>query len=164
MKQEKTLDEQTARYAQFVRSLDLADLKLKSVSASFDHDKLAGFEKEPPPAPGVGVNIGLELAAVRTFSDFFDTISKLAVTFSAAKDGGGEDVFGSINIEFQAKFSSKNADQELADRFAKTNLKVIVWPYFREFVYSLTGRFGVPPLLIPIHAPKIEEKPKTKSE
>lgn len=34
--------------------------------------------------------------------------------------------------------------------FAKTNTLIHVWPYFREFVQSMTARMGLPPLPLPL--------------
>ena len=44
--------------------------------------------------------------------------------------------------------------------FVRTNGMLNVWPYWREFVQSVTGRAGLPPLTLPLF--RIRILPKTK--
>ena len=34
--------------------------------------------------------------------------------------------------------------------FARVNLPVNTWPYFREFVHSMISRMGLPPVVLPL--------------
>lgn len=52
------------------------------------------------------------------------------------------------DIENLASFSP-----EALAEFAKLNGIFNAWPYWREFVQSTTGRFGVPPMVVPVFQP-----------
>jgi preprotein translocase subunit SecB len=40
--------------------------------------------------------------------------------------------------------------KDYSDIFARVNLPVNTWPYFREFVHSTISRMGLPPVVLPL--------------
>jgi preprotein translocase subunit SecB len=40
----------------------------------------------------------------------------------------------------------------LAERFTKSELRIVVWPYFRQFVNDATSRMAIQPIVIPFSA------------
>jgi preprotein translocase subunit SecB len=54
---------------------------------------------------------------------------------------------------YEAHFHCKApAPKELAERFVASELRLILWPYFRELVFDLCGKMSIPPITIPLIA------------
>jgi len=65
---------------------------------------------------------------------------------------GGEKEIAILNLvaEFDAFFSVEpltEYPEDYAARFAKTEAKIIVWPFLREFVADVTTRMGMSPAI-----------------
>jgi preprotein translocase subunit SecB len=57
------------------------------------------------------------------------------------------------------RINTKLFEEKFVELFAKNNAPVILYPYLREQVYSLTTKSGFPPLLLPlIEVPSIISK------
>lgn len=56
-----------------------------------------------------------------------------------------------ISCSFSAKFSSvEPLSDDFLEIFSKVNIHVNTWPYFREFVQSITQRMSLPPVTLPL--------------
>lgn len=56
-----------------------------------------------------------------------------------------------IQCSFDVKFTSEiPLLTDFLDIYSKFNLHLNTWPYFREFVQSITQRMGIPPLTMPL--------------
>lgn len=56
-----------------------------------------------------------------------------------------------IECSFAVKFTSEvSLSTDFLDIYGKFNLHLNTWPYFREFVQSITSRMGIPPLTMPL--------------
>jgi preprotein translocase subunit SecB len=42
--------------------------------------------------------------------------------------------------------------REFAERFTQSELRLVVWPYFRQFVNDATARMAIQPIVIPFSA------------
>jgi len=49
--------------------------------------------------------------------------------------------------------STKGLEKENYDAFAELNGVFNAWPYWREYVQSVTVRMGLPPLMVPVYRP-----------
>jgi|Deesub1362A_J573_1020465.scaffolds.fasta_scaffold01453_9 preprotein translocase subunit SecB len=48
-------------------------------------------------------------------------------------------------------FSSKgNFSEEFFEIFKELNLAINSWPFFREFIYTITSKMNIPPLTLPL--------------
>jgi preprotein translocase subunit SecB len=78
----------------------------------------------------------------------------------ASMDDEGELVFdGTIELSVLYQISGGNtfSDDELA-AFGRLSVLFIAYPYLRELLHSLTGRMGLPPLILDVmRAPADEE-------
>ena len=58
-----------------------------------------------------------------------------------------------MKANYILKYSVKG-DCEITDEFFEifknTSVRFIIWPYFREFVYSMISRMNLPPLTLPM--------------
>lgn len=76
----------------------------------------------------------------------------------------------SITVEYELTYALP-ADMDCSDRaciaFARHNGVHNAWPFFRELVHSFAGRFGVPPLVVPLlllgPRPGVQQRPSPAS-
>jgi preprotein translocase subunit SecB len=69
------------------------------------------------------------------------------------KDASPNNYFVKIEARFAIVYALRAAeglDHEHFDAFAERNGIYNVWPYWREFVQSMTVRMGLPPLTVPV--------------
>jgi preprotein translocase subunit SecB len=69
------------------------------------------------------------------------------------KNAAPQDYFLRIEARFVVTYqvrSDEGLNQSNYDAFAERNGIYNVWPYWREFVQSMTARMGLPPLTIPV--------------
>jgi len=58
-----------------------------------------------------------------------------------------------IEALYETHFHCKAPTQrEPAERFVASELRLIMWPYFRELVFDLCGKMSIPPITIPLVA------------
>ena len=92
--------------------------------------------------------ISAEYEVARSSKDHFDAkaIFRLQVT-----DKSGNDSPLSIECSFRAHFHVRggHVNEGLAKRFVETGFRVVVWPYFRQFVTDTTARMTIQPIVIP---------------
>ena len=63
-----------------------------------------------------------------------------------------------IDAQYAAHFQGKKPiDRVLAERFVKSELKLVMWPFFRQFVFDTTGRMAIRPITVPLST-EIEEQ------
>lgn len=56
-----------------------------------------------------------------------------------------------IECTYETHFHCKPpASKELAERFTASELRLVLWPFFREVVLDLCGKMGIPPITIPL--------------
>jgi hypothetical protein len=70
-----------------------------------------------------------------------------------------------IACTFVATYSyvGEKPSKNTIDSFAKTNALFNTWPYFREFVHTMTSRMDLPKLLVPLFKlPRKEHKDNKK--
>jgi preprotein translocase subunit SecB len=81
--------------------------------------------------------------------DYFDVSARFRLT---VEDKAKALTALAIECEFAGHFhcGASELPHEFADRFTQSELRVILWPYFREFVNDITGRMSIPPVLIPL--------------
>lgn len=70
------------------------------------------------------------------------------------EEGGGEEPVLLIEGTFDATYSvppEQKADETALELFAITNGTFNLWPYWREFVQSMSARLGLPALTVPTY-------------
>jgi hypothetical protein len=57
-----------------------------------------------------------------------------------------------VKATFEGHFHGASPIQrEHAERFVSSELRVVVWPYFRQFISDTTARMSVRPIFIPVY-------------
>ena len=131
-------------YIAFLKSLELESIYLTECQASFSRENL------PKPQGKIPLQGKTEYGDPIIDKNRFTVRTTIEVSASTNVD---KPPIATIRASFIVRFSiqSETIDTVLAKRFAKTNIKIVVWPYFREFVQNISSRFGMPPISIPIH-------------
>jgi hypothetical protein len=56
----------------------------------------------------------------------------------------------SIAATYDLHFHAKVKPKPLVDKFCNSDLRLIVWPYFREYVTDVSARMYIPPVILPL--------------
>lgn len=139
-------------YSSFINQIEFDSISLLELNAKqFDRDK-------SNPNAGVKVEYNTE--------SFYmvDQSLTVPVEFSVKVFNHSEDAQVSSQTEepllFQISFKlnvsykmseDREWEEEIIERFIKTNLPINVWPYARELVSSTSTRMGFPPLFLPLY-------------
>ncbi len=132
-------------YISFLKSLEVEEIYLAQCSASFDRTRFTEAPRE------ISLH-GRSKFGEPAISNSTFTVTAAIEVFIGAADP--KEAIGKLRAAYNLKFKvkGKELDEEHVRQFAKTNIKIIVWPFFREFVHNITSRFGIPPVTVPIHA------------
>jgi preprotein translocase subunit SecB len=111
-------------------------------------------------------HLATEFSLGDVHDDYFDLLAELVVQVRESADAAPP---LRIRCLFEAHFhTGVKAAREHAKQFAEAEAKLFIWPYFREFITSTTGRMAIPPLLIPMSfslpAPKTRRKRPTPAK
>ncbi len=131
------------RYLEFVSSLQLVGLGLKSSSATLDREN---FWKLAKRADNPARRLVETYRATQVAEDFFEVEGQYKVTIA---DG---DLIGlEIDCTFELHMHcSSPVEHAMVERFAKTDLRFILLPYARHFISDITGEMHIPPVVLPM--------------
>jgi preprotein translocase subunit SecB len=81
---------------------------------------------------------------------YFDTTSTFRLTVRGARK---EKALLTIECTLVSHFHTHGkVAADLAKRFAESDLELIIFPYFRQFVFDSTARMSIPPITVPLLA------------
>lgn len=137
----KTKKKQTySEYNNFVSQIDINEIRI--VSARLDNLDYSYFPQS------LAVSWRTK-AWYEKKEEEFDAFHRYNVTIS---DKETKEAKAKLSVTFCATYSSKlPINDEIFDIFAKRNLILNTWPYFREFTHNIIGRMGWPPLIAPTY-------------
>jgi hypothetical protein len=132
-------------YAEFLRGIQLIALALKGCSLQIERDayfKVLGTK-------AIERHISTDYKLVESGKDFFNAAASFALTVATAKSKAHNVL--SIDCIYEAHFHCSGCEiqEDHARRFTESELRVVVWPYFREFAQDVSAKMAIPPLLIP---------------
>ncbi len=130
-------------YINFLKEIELNNIYLESFDASIGRN--AFFEQKSKIAVTGRARYAKPVISGKQFS-------VRASVHIELKPEDGDKTIGKLRATYILEFTSrsKEVNARHARQFARTNMKVIAWPYFRELIQNTTSRFGIPPVLIPI--------------
>ena len=96
--------------------------------------------------------ISTEYRTMEIDKDFFNASAKLSLLMEDKKAPGALVV--GVECTYVAHFHCDGCQitKELAERFTESELRLVVWPYFRQFVNDATSRMAIQPIVIPFSA------------
>lgn len=134
-------------YKRFLKQLQLLGLGLVDCSADLRRRLYFDLQKQGP-----SKQIAAKYHILDIEEDFFNALAHFELNISDKK---GKKHGLSINCGFVAHFHfSDKIQEDYIEQFVATDFRLIVWPYFREFVNDMTARMSIPPLLVPLSEPE----------
>lgn len=134
--------------AKVSRSVRLASIRLMS-SQVFGN---------PPPDQDLPSHASqkVDIKVADSKKEGFVVLADLGISFGYEKDHQYSDEVAESPILVNAKFllnyaiEGEDLTQQDLDAFASRTATYNVWPYWREFVQTMTTRMGLPPITIPL--------------
>ncbi len=133
-------------YERYLRSLRLLGLGLESCSARVEREPYFAISEK---REGVRqIEARYDLTGVG--DNYFESAARFKLTIAPEK---AKTPALQIECTFSAHFHVPAGVKEFAKRFTDSEFRVVVWPYFRQFVSDITARMTVPPVLVPFASP-----------
>jgi hypothetical protein len=125
-------------YRSTLKDLEISSISLKKSKSSLD-DR---FEMKP----------GMEVA-INTKAQYKYVKDNIVIEHSyilSSKHSGGKIKMLEIEATFKLELISKQPfTDEFFEIYKDSSLMLNTWPFFREFVNSITSRMDIPPLTLP---------------
>lgn len=133
------------KYEEFVRGLELIAVGLKRCSASLDRS--AWYRAiTPPKKPLRSFNGAYKVT--EWGPGFFEASGEFVVT---VKESSSAPPALAVECEFEAHFHGVlPIPKALVERFVSSEFQLILIPYARQFVSSVTAAMSIPPLILPL--------------
>jgi hypothetical protein len=134
----------TVDYDSFLKSVKLFAVALDKTAAEIDRDLYWESSKDK----GSVREIRASYEASDVEGDHFDVIARIEVRITKKAD---KSRILAIDCQYSAHFHAEvGCGLEAAKKFAQSEAKIILWPYFRALISDLTARMYIPPLVIPL--------------
>jgi len=145
MKRTQRTGQSNDQYGRFVRDLRLFNVALVRCASQIDHSAYFELHKREGNASR---NLSAQYGLARVAADFFDAYADFKLEITGKKK---KQKVLLIKCRYEAHIHlSRKFDRSCAERFANTEFRVVLWPYFREFVNDLSARMWIPPITIPL--------------
>lgn len=132
------------RYEKFIRSLELIAMGLDSSRAKLQRRKYAELRRARK-EPNRSIHTDYQVIGVGKIS--FDCTANFQLTI---EHPDSKEALIQIECSFQAHFHTDCKDfEDMARRFVSSEFKLIIWPYFRQFVTDVTSRMSISPVVVP---------------
>ena len=137
--------EETDGYEAFLENVGLINIGLKSCTVSLDRTGLFNAMALKEKARRV---VNDKYRVTETGKGFFELAGSFSVTIS--KSGEAPPPL-SIECEFEARFHAKSpVTNAFVERFAASDFQIVIVPYARQFIWSITAQMSIPPVVIPL--------------
>src|SRR3954470_19931770 len=128
-------------YAKFLKSLDLKLISL--VESDFRIDRARYFAEK-----NTELSVEWDSKLARSKPGFFECEASLDVSLKSPKSKLPS---FALRATFLLHVHAKgHVKPEFLNDFSNSEVRLVVWPYFREYLSSICGRMHVPPLFIPL--------------
>lgn len=133
-------------YSQFLKKVEIYALGLDCLSAKVDRE--AFFLAHSESAPKATREIENHFKVIEFGEDHFDVRATFVLR---VRNDEGEELLW-IQAVYTAHFhtANKQVRQENAERFARTEARLVFWPYFRQVVADTTSRMYIRTITIPL--------------
>ena len=139
---DKVIATTDATYEDFFKGVRLANLGMMNCSAHLDRSAYADIEE---PVQRLAAHYKLAYLG----EEFFDAIAEFKLTIDGEKQLKDTAPL-IIECVFEAHFHVESAASRVfAERFVDGELRLVLWPYFRQFVTDTTARMTINPIVIP---------------
>lgn len=133
-------------YKRFLTQLQLQGLGLVDCSADLRRRLYFELQKQDSQK-----QIAAEYLLLEIEQNFFNAAAHFELEVS---DKRSKRKALSIDCSFAAHFHfSDEVQKDYIKQFVAAEFRLVVWPYFRQFVNDLTARMSIPPVLVPLSEP-----------
>jgi preprotein translocase subunit SecB len=130
-----------------VRGLELFVVALNGSTCQIK--RTAFFEALQDRKKKLSQNLDTEFTAADIGSNHFDGVGRFNIAISSAES----EPLVSISCTFEAHIhASSPFPKEFVERFAQSELRLVLTPYARSFIADATARMAIPPVTIPFSA------------
>jgi preprotein translocase subunit SecB len=130
----------------FDQQVELMAMGVESCSCRLDRHTYARLRRSEGDnaVRSVTVEVGLKRSSDLAFDGRISYCLKVT-------DKRDEGVPLEVSCTFEAHFHSRRRFRsEEAEKFVRDYLRIISWPYLRQFVSDVTSRMAIPPLTLPL--------------
>ncbi len=132
-------------YQQFLRALEFVGMGLKTSSSRIDR---ATYFRLRESKKRLRKKIVTKYEVNDMARDYFNLMATFRLTLEERKTGISPlAIEATYHIHFHGKPPIR---EEFAKRFANSEFELIVWPFFRQFVYDISARMSIPPISVPL--------------
>jgi preprotein translocase subunit SecB len=143
-----SLSNRNQRYASFLKGIKLLGFGLQESRTNLNRDVYAElYEKNR-----FTRRISTEYFTKEVEKEFFNVSAKLRLTVEDKKNSTPPAIIVECTFEAHLHCDGCQITRDLAERFTESELRLVVWPYFRQFVNDATARMSIQPILIPFSA------------
>ncbi|HTB10192.1 MAG TPA: hypothetical protein VK752_01405 [Bryobacteraceae bacterium] len=140
------MPENDHKYEKFLEGLTLVNVGMKACSAFLDRDSFYELFSEKKGGPTRAFKDTYKIAKLG--QNFFEAVGHFVVTVTEELNGKPT---LSVECEFEAHIhGTAPIPKPFAERFVKSEFQLILVPYARQLVASLTAQMSIPPLVIPL--------------
>ena len=140
-KKKRALTTAEADYTQFLKSIEPITIAL--IKSRFRVDRDQYFTERPR-----RLSIAWHCTPVDVGSSHFEANAEIFVKLgSSSKSKPSVEVEATFQMHIHA---AKPIDRRFVDRFAESDVGILIWPFFREYVSSVSGRMHIPPIILPV--------------
>jgi preprotein translocase subunit SecB len=130
-------------YTGFLKSLELSLIGLTETSVKVDRDEYLNEENH-------AISMAWGSKPLKSGREYFDVRVELTVKVSKPK---AQKHFLELKVAYLLHVHCiKDFPAEHVDRFCNAEVRLMIWPYFREYVTSMCGRIHIPPVFLPLAA------------
>ena len=140
-RQKRTHITAEAGYTQFLKSIEPIIISLADSRFQVNREE---YFKEGQKS----LAVAWRCAPSNVRRDCFDARAKLIVKLGSAdgKSKASVEVHATFEMHFHA---TAPVNPAFVDRFADSDVRIVIWPYFREYVANVSGRMHIPPIVLP---------------
>jgi hypothetical protein len=132
-------------YEAFLRAVRPTAISLQECTVSADRVK---YREHIEGGQAVGT-LSSEYTLAAATKEAFTVLARLTFQVAAGKRSPDSAPL-QIAVAFEGQFvGSQEIPKRFAQRFATGEARLVFWPYFREFITSMTARIGITPLVMP---------------
>jgi preprotein translocase subunit SecB len=144
----KSLPNRDQQYALFLKGITLLGFGMQESRTTQDraaYVRLSQGEK-------LGRRISTEYRTMEVEKTYFNASAKMSLVME--EKGSQSPPAVVVECTYVAHFHCDGCEitREFAERFTQSEMRLVVWPYFRQFVNDATARMAIQPIVIPFSA------------
>ena len=129
-------------YTQFLKTIEPVTIAL--VNGHFRADRDRYFEERRKE-----LSVAWRCIPVEIGDDYFeaDATIKIILKTASKKSKPAIEIIATYRLHIHAP---KPISKEFIARFVDSEVRLLFWPYFREYASSVSGRMHIPPIMLPM--------------